>query len=95
MLSGQEEKRSIRRAYLKLLLLCFLMAFAMIVPFIIRGKGVFTIVDDFNFQQFAFHIGSNQAVRSGNILWNWNVDLGSNFIGAYPFYSIGSPFFWL
>lgn len=38
---------------------------------------------------------AHDAVRSGNIFWNWNTDLGANFIGSYSFYLLGSPFFWL
>ena len=38
---------------------------------------------------------SNAAVKSGQTGWNWYTDLGSNFIGSYSFYTLGSPFFWL
>lgn len=67
----------------------------MIVPFLIKGHGLFTLIDDFNFQQIPFNIQSNQAIKTGNVLWNWYTDLGSNFIGAYSFYTLGSPYFWL
>lgn len=38
---------------------------------------------------------TNEAIKKGNFLWNWNIDLGSSFIGAMGYYTLGSPFFWL
>ena len=81
--------------YAKVFLLCLLTACATIVPFIWRGHGIFTVVDDFNYQQFAFNIASNQAIKSGEVFWSWYTDLGSDFIGSFSFYTLGSPFFWL
>ena len=63
--------------------------------FILKEKGIFTLFADFNNQQIPFNILANQAVKSGEVFWNWNVDLGSNFIGAFSFYNLGSPFFWI
>lgn len=70
-------------------------AFAFFIPFIIMDKGYFLFYGDFNVQQVPFYKLAHEAVRSGNIFWNWNTDLGANFIGSYSFYLIGSPFFWL
>ena len=50
---------------------------------------------DFDVQQIPFYRLAHDAVRSGNIFWSWTTDLGSNFIGSYSFYLLGSPFFWL
>lgn len=63
--------------------------------FILKEKGIFTLFADFNNQQIPFNILANQAVKSGEVFWNWNIDLGSNFIGAFSFYNLGSPFFWI
>lgn len=63
--------------------------------FILKEKGIFTLFADFNNQQIPFNILANQAVKSGEVFWNWNVDLGSNFIGAFSFYNLGSPLFWI
>lgn len=38
---------------------------------------------------------TNEAIKKGNFLWNWNIDLGSSFIGAMGYYTLGSPFFGL
>lgn len=61
----------------------------------ILGKGYFTYYGDFNVQQIPFYIHAHDAIRSGNVLWDWGTDLGSNFLGSYSFYLLFSPFFWL
>ncbi len=63
--------------------------------YIIADRGLFLYYGDFNVQQIPFYQLAHRAVRSGDIFWNWNTDLGVNFIGSYSFYLIGSPFFWL
>ncbi|WRS26840.1 YfhO family protein [Oscillospiraceae bacterium MB08-C2-2] len=70
-------------------------AFVFFLPFIIIGKGYFIYYGDFNVQQIPFYRLAHEAVRSGSIFWNWNTDLGVNFIGSYSFYLLFSPFFWL
>ncbi len=70
-------------------------AAALFVPYIIMGKGYFIFFGDFNVQQIPFYKLCHAAVRSGNLGWSFTTDLGSNFIGSYSFYLLGSPFFWL
>ena len=65
------------------------------LPFIIFDNGYFLFYGDFNVQQVPFYQMCHDAIRSGNWGWNWNTDLGVNFIGSYTFYLLGSPFFWL
>ena len=65
------------------------------VPYMIMSEGYFTFYGDFNVQQINFYKMCHEAIREGNIGWNWNTDLGANFIGSYAFYLLGSPFFWL
>jgi uncharacterized membrane protein YfhO len=84
----------IKNGYIKVFLLAAITASIIIVPFIISGKGILNIVDDWNLQQIPFNIQSNSSIKSGNIFWNWNTDLGSSFIGSYGFYTLGSIFFW-
>lgn len=88
-------KTIFKNNYIKAFLAGLILACVMIVPFIIKGHGIFTMVDDFNYQQIPFNMLSNAAVKSGQTGWNWYTDLGSNFIGSYSFYTLGSPFFWL
>ncbi|MGI6030874.1 MAG: YfhO family protein [Eubacteriales bacterium] len=80
---------------LEAFLLSLIMAMVVFIPFIIYGKGYFVYYIDFNVQQLPFYQMCHDAVRSGDIFWNWQTDLGANFIGSYSFYLLGSPFFWL
>lgn len=65
------------------------------VPYMILSKGYFIFYGDFNVQQIPFYQMCHKAIKTGNISWNWNTDLGVNFIGSYAFYLLGSPFFWI
>lgn len=75
--------------------IALLTAFLLFLPFLIYNRGYFIYYGDFNVQQIPFYRMAHDAVRSGNIFWNWNTDLGANFVGSYSFYLLGSPFFWL
>lgn len=80
-------------------LLSFLLGFTALlisfIPIIIADKGYFIYYGDYNSQQIPFYILANNAVRNGQFGWNWFTDLGSDFIGSYSFYLIGSPYFWI
>ncbi len=76
-------------------LLAFLAACALFVPYMIQDQGFFLFYGDFNVQQIPFYKLAHQAVKEGNVFWNFGTDLGVNFIGSYSFYLLGSPFFWL
>ena len=89
LLKKQKEK------YLSTFLIALGVACAFFVPFIIMDQGYFIFYGDFNAQQIPFYKLCHEAIRQGNIFWNWNTDLGANFIGSYSFYLLGSPFFWL
>ncbi|MBE6900497.1 MAG: hypothetical protein E7479_07545 [Ruminococcaceae bacterium] len=60
-----------------------------------QNGGIFTYYGDYNCQQIAFYMHAHELVTNGQIGWDWNTDLGVNFIGAYSFYLIFSPFFWM
>lgn len=75
--------------------LTLLLAAVVFVPFMILDKGYFFFFGDFNVQQVPFYQMAHQAVRSGEIFWNWKTDLGVNFLASYSFYLLFSPFFWL
>ncbi len=92
------ENRIGKKKQLKTLTFLFglLTAAAFFVPFIIKGEGYFIFFGDFNVQQIPFYQHCHEMVRSGEFWgWDWQTDLGSNFIGSYSFYLLGSPFFWL
>ncbi|MCH5323947.1 MAG: YfhO family protein [Eubacterium sp.] len=81
--------------YRKAFFTAAIMAIILITPFVIADGGYFIYYGDYNAQQIPFYTLCNQAIRNGEIMWNWQTDLGANFIGSYSFYTIGSPFFWL
>ncbi|MCL2068377.1 MAG: YfhO family protein [Oscillospiraceae bacterium] len=76
-------------------LLALLGAAVIFLPFVMLDRGLFIYYGDFNVQQIPFYRLAHEAVRSGEIFWNWHTDLGVNFIGSYSFYMLFSPFFWL
>ncbi|MBR4201611.1 MAG: YfhO family protein [Oscillospiraceae bacterium] len=82
-------------SYLTVFLLSFVMMLALMVPVMLFTGGYFVYYGDFNSQQLPFYYLAHDAVRNGNFGWNWQTDLGANFIGSYSFYLLGSPFFWL
>jgi len=76
-------------------LIAILCATLIFLPYMFFSEGYFVFFGDFNVQQIPFYQMCHKAVKSGEISWNWLTDLGSNFIGSYSFYLLGSPFFWL
>lgn len=79
----------------KTFLIALSVAAIFFLPYIFIDSGYFLFFGDFNVQQIPFYKMAHEMIRSGNIGWNWNTDLGVNFIGSYSFYLLGSPFFWL
>ena len=70
-------------------------AACLFVPYMIMSEGYFTFYGDFNVQQIPFYQTCHAAIREGNVNWSWLTDLGSDFVGSYAFYLLGSPFFWV
>ena len=64
----------------------------MFLPITILEKGLFFIGSDFNLQQMIFGEVMNYSLKEGSYLWTWFNDLGSDFIGAFSFYNLFSPF---
>ena len=84
-----------KEKYLITFILGFMCLFLALLPVMIADNGYFIYYGDFNSQQIPFYTLANNAVRSGSLGWNWFTDLGSDFMGSYAFYLLGSPFFWL
>lgn len=89
LITGKNQK------YLFVFLLGFGIMISILLPMLIVNKGYFIYYGDYNSQQIPFYQYVHDAIRGGNVLWDWGTDLGSNFIGSYSFYMLGSPFFWL
>ena len=77
------------------IILSLIASLAIFLPFIIKDKGFFLFYGDYNVQQIPFYQLAHDCVKNGNILWNWNTELGANFIGSYSYYMLMSPFFWI
>ncbi len=73
----------------------FLMYIIALLPIFIKRGLPFFYYGDYNVQQVPFYILAHRAVRSGELFWNWNVDLGGSMAGDFSFYLWGSPFFWI
>ncbi|WP_418571117.1 YfhO family protein, partial [Ruminococcus sp.] len=84
-----------KEKYLLLFVVAFIGMMISFIPSMIVNKGIFLYYGDFNSQQMMFYQHCHDAVRSGNMGWDWGTDLGSSFVGSYAFYLLGSPFFWL
>lgn len=79
----------------KIFKIALVLSFIMFLPLVIYDKGIFLLYGDYNIQQIPFYKLAHNAIRNGEFGLNWYTDLGSNFIGSYSFYLLGSPFFWL
>lgn len=88
-------KKQVKRYYFISFIVNFILAALSISYFMLKDGGLFTLNTDFNMQQLPFSMLCNEAIKSGDVFWNWNIDLGSNFIAAMSFSLLGSPFFWL
>ena len=80
---------------IKIFLVALTLSAIIFLPIVIYNKGILFLYGDFNSQQIPFYTLAHDAIRNGEFGISWNTDLGSNFIGSYSFYLLGSPFFWL
>lgn len=81
--------------YKRTFLISLFTAVLLFLPFLIESKGVFLYYGDYNAQQIPFYRHCVEMVHQGQIGWDWYTDLGSNFVGSYSYYLLGSPYFWL
>lgn len=86
------EKDKINKLYLKVFLTAMLMWFVAQLPYLIGAKGAYVEYGDT--QSFLFNIYRYIHLnwRNGMPLWDWNSDLGMNYIGSYSFFGLGSPY---
>ena len=84
-----------KHSFLRVFFLAFFIFGITVLPMVIYNKGYLIYYGDFNSQQLPFLKHMHDCVTSGNILWDWGTDLGSDFINSYSFYLLGSPFFWI
>ncbi len=94
------DKNSPWHFYRKVLLWSFILSACITIPFILvefikTGSAVFLYYGDYNAQQIPFYEHCVRMVHEGSLGWDWVTDLGSNFVGSYSYYMLGSPFFWI
>jgi uncharacterized membrane protein YfhO len=76
--------------------LCLLTAAIPFLFFIIKGRGFYTLADDFVEQMLPFYVDMVRAVREGGIdTFSHKIDLGTSTILGYTYYGLFSPFFWV
>lgn len=76
-----------KRTFFTSLILASLIIFPfVIVEWIRTGEPIFFYYGDYNVQQIPFYEHCVRMVHEGNFGWDWNTDLGSNFIGSYSYY---------
>lgn len=85
----------VKNDYIKIFLISFLAMMVILIPDIIKNGGIFAYGGDYAYQQIPFYIHSADLIKSGQIGWDWCTDLGSDFVGSYSFYLLGSIFFWI
>ena len=85
-------KKLFKNKLLVTIILTFIIASSIIIPNIIAGHGIYTLIADFDYQGIPFNILMNYSIKNGFTSWNWYNDLGSNFIGTFAFYNLMSPF---
>ena len=83
------------RRWLLAFVLNFAIAAAALLPYMIRDGGLLLVAADFDAEQLSYNMLCNNAIKSGEVLWNWRIDIGSDFVSSFSFYTLGSPFFWL
>lgn len=79
----------------KVFLVSFVMMIIILIPDIIRNRGYFVYAGDYAFQQIPFTVHVSDMIKHGNWGWDWFTDMGTNLIGSYSFYLLGSIFFWM
>ncbi len=89
------KKNDYLKGMMQAFLLCLLTAGAVFIPSIIAGGGLLTMGDDFDAQELAFQMLAGRALKTGNVFFNWSIDIGSDLISSFSFYNLGSPFFYL
>ncbi len=91
-----EMRLMMKKSYLRYLPVCLITAVIPFLFFIIKGRGFYTLADDFVEQMLPFNVGMVKAVREGGLdSFSHNIDLGTSTILGYTYYGLFSPFFWV
>ena len=83
-----------KKYYLKTFVIALIMGCVMIIPFIISMGGAFYFYGDLKLQHIPFNKMISDVIKSGDLGWCWQGDMGLNFLGSFGSY-LANPFFWL
>ena len=86
------QNRSPRRWLLLAFVLNFAIAAAALLPYMIRDGGLLLVAADFDAEQLSYNMLCNNAIKSGEVLWNWRIDIGSDFVSSFSFYTLAARF---
>lgn len=75
-------------------LLSLIFALSFFLPNMISNNCKFYLNTDYITQVVPYTVECQSAVKGAEIFWNWNTELGSNFIASYS-WMIGNLFFWI
>lgn len=84
--------RIVSMYWMKAFFLALVTAAAGIVPHMIMNKGILMMGSDWAALFTPQNMLISEAVKNGDLLWNWGIDIGGNFLESI---SLGSPFTWL
>ena len=79
----------------KCIALSFLIALGSMLFYLWRDGGALIISGDEMEQGVPISAAMNRMLRNGALGWSWNIGLGTQSIGGFSVYGLGSPFFWL
>ena len=60
-----------------------ILAALVFIPFTVAHGGIFALCEDFAGETLPYRYLARDAIRSGDIFWNWNLDLGSDFMQSF------------
>ena len=69
--------------YLFTFVISFIIFAVMVIPLLIYTKGYLIYYGDYNSQQIPFYMHAHDVIRSGEFMWDWGTDLGTNLLGSY------------
>ena len=87
------QNRFPRRWLLLAFVLNFAIAAAALLPYMIRDGGLLLVAADFDAEQLSYNMLCNNAIKSGEVLWNWRIDIGSDFVSSFSFLHPRQPVF--
>ena len=58
----------------------YAIAAAALQPYMIRDGALLLVAADFDAEQLSYNMLCNNAIKSGEVLWNWRIDIVYYFV---------------